>query len=204
MRADSEFWLQGWYLDDVTVYSCDPVLPSAARGVSVTGSVGGARVAWTAPSYAGVSGISGYRVAATGLPTRTVPAGDRSAGYTGLAPRTPYSFTVRPLDAARDPGPATTVRAAGTRTWLDVARTGSSATRVTGRLLSAKGTALPGRRVAVQRQSADGTWSTLTRVTTSSTGRIGTTVAGRSRSPYRLVFGGAVGFIGCTSPTHRL
>ena len=103
LRGDSEFWLQGWYLDDVTVYSCDPVLPSAARGVSVTGSVGGARVAWTAPSYAGVSGISGYRVAATGLPTRTVPAGDRSAGYTGLAPRTPYSFTVRPLDAARRP-----------------------------------------------------------------------------------------------------
>ncbi len=203
LRGDSDFWLQGWYLDDVEVYSCDPVLPSAARAVSVTGSVGGARVAWTAPSYAG-TGISGYRVAASGQPLRTVPAHDRSARYTGLAPRTPYSFTVRPLNAAGDPGPATTVRAAGTRSWVDVARTGSRATRVTGRLLTAERTALPRRRVAVQRQAADGTWSTLTRVTTSATGRVGVTLAGRSRSGYRLVFGGAVGLVGCTSPPHRL
>ena len=204
LRGNSEGWIQGWYLDDVTVYSCDPVLPSAARGVSVTGSVGGARVAWSAPSYAGVSGVSGYRVAATGLPTRTVPAGDRSARYTGLAPDTSYSFTVRPLDAAGDGGPATTVRATGTRTWLDVAPAGSGTTAVSGRLLDARGTALPRRRVSVQRQATDGTWGTLSRVTTSSTGRLRVTVAGRSRSPYRLVFGGGVGFIGCTSAPHRL
>ena len=203
VRGDREFGVLGWYLDDVEVYSCDPVLPTAARAVTAASGIQSARLTWSAPSYV-AQGISGYRVARSGSAVTVLEAGARSATFEALQPGVAHTFTVTPLNPAGAAGPTTSVAALGTRFSYSVARTGTSSTRLSGRLLSSASKGLAGRPVVVQRQAADGTFRSLRTVTTSSTRTFGVTVAGRSTAAYRLVFRGADRLIGSRSGTRHL
>jgi len=84
----------------------DPPAAGAPTGVIVAGGSGVATVNWTAPSYAGTSPISGYRVrrfaasSLTVLSTTTVSAASRSFTATGLTNGTPYSFDVTSINAS--------------------------------------------------------------------------------------------------------
>ena len=162
-----------------------------------------ARLTWSAPSYV-AQGISGYRVARAGSAATVLEAGARSATFEALAPGVAHTFTVTPLNSTGAAGPTTSVTALGTRFSYSVARTGTSSTRLSGRLLSSASKGLAGRPVVVQRQGADGTFRSLRTVTTSSTGTFGVTVAGRSTAAYRLVFRGADRLIGSRSGTRHL
>ena len=111
----------------------------------------------------------------TGL-TNDLSANARSTQFTGLTPSASYTFTVRALNAEGATGAGASATATGTRfTGLTVARTGTSATKVSGRLLNTASTGLGGKIVQVQRRAANGTWSTVAKPKTDSSGHLAVT-----------------------------
>ena len=89
----------GWYIDDISVYSCGaPQVPGAPGNVSATGGTGSAGLTWTPPSSDGGAAISGYRITpfVNGVAqTATETNGQATAATVGnLAPATAYVFTV--------------------------------------------------------------------------------------------------------------
>ena len=143
-------------------------------------------------------------MARRGSAATVVDSAARAADFGALQPGVAHTFTVTPLNPAGAAGPTTSVTALGTRFSYAVGRTGTSATRLSGRLLSSAAKGLARRPVVVQQQTADGTFGTLRTVTTSSTGTFAVTVAGRSTAAYRLVFRGAEGLIGSRSGARHL
>ena len=205
VRGDASVSLEGWYLDDIEVYTCGAGLPSRPTGVSTSGGVGSASVSWSPPSFAGDDGVSGYRVTgSTGL-TRDVSSTTRSTTVQRTSPSTSYTFTVSALNAEHVAGPAALVTATGTKfSGLTLAKTGTSATKVSGRLLNIGSVGLGAKIVQVQRKAANGTWSTVAKPKTDSSGHLAVTVSGRSTMPYRLQFLGGPGLIGGSSGSKHL
>jgi bacillolysin len=203
LRGDSQYSIEGWYLDDIEIFTCGADLPNKPTGVTSTGDERSATVEWTPPAYAG-NGISGYRVTGPGGTTRDLPSGARSTTFTGLKPGTSYTFTVRALNQQSHGGAGTSTTVSGTRfTGPTVARTGTSKTKVTGRLLKGSAGVL-GKLVQVQRKKSNGTWSTVATPKTNSAGRLSATLSGRSKASYRLVFPGGTSLLGRTSSAKHL
>jgi hypothetical protein len=200
--GDDMYSIEGWYLDDITIYTCGEELPNKPTGVTATGGLGTAKVSWTAPAWGG-DGISGYRVTGTGGLSQDLPASARSATFPGLTPGSNYTFTVRALNQEAAGGATASTTVSGTRfSGPTVARTGTTQTKVSGTLLKGA-TGVAGQVVQVQRQSA-GTWSTVAKPKTDSKGHLAATLSGRSTAPYRLLFPGATGLLGRTSGSKHL
>lgn len=200
--GDGEFMVEGWYLDDIEIYTCGEELPNRPAHVTASGGLRSATLAWTAPRYRG-DGIGGYRVSGPGGVTRDLTATATSTRFTGLTPGKSYTFAVRGLNTEEARGAAASVALSGTRfTGPTVARTGSSKTKVTGRLIRGSH-GVRGKVVQIQRKT-HGTWVRVARRTTDSTGHLTAKLRGRSKARYRLVFSGATGLLGRASSSRHL
>jgi Zn-dependent metalloprotease len=105
---DPSFSHYGWYLDDITIYTCPSVLPSAPRNLTGTPGKGKVKLSWQRPAHVGI-GLSGYRVGRVGGPAMTVGRTVKSVVFKGLGKRV-HTFKVRALNRDGDAGPAATVR----------------------------------------------------------------------------------------------
>jgi bacillolysin len=201
--GDEAYSIEGWYLDDIEIYTCGEELTNKPAHVTASGGLRSATLSWSAPRYQG-DGLTGYRVTGPGGVTRDLPATARSTTFTRLTAGKSYTLAVRGLNAEAARGAAATVSLSGTRfTGPTVARTGASRTKVTGRLIRGSH-GVRGKVVQIQRKRADGAWVRVARRTTDSTGHLTTKLSGRSKARYRLVFSGAPGLLGSTSGSRRL
>ncbi len=201
--GDEDYAIEGWYLDDIEIYTCGEELPNKPAHVTASGGLGSATLSWAAPRYPG-DGLTGYRVTGPGGVTRDLPATARSTTFTALAPGKNHAFTVRGLNLEHAGGTAASVTLSGTRLagpW--VAKAKKSTTLVSTRLF--KGShGLRGKVVRIQHKQHNGTWSTVARRITDSTGRLSARLSGHSTAPYRMVFPGAAGLLGSASGSKHL
>jgi hypothetical protein len=167
-----------WWLDDVTVYTCDGVAPSPVKTFAVTpAATDTATVSWTAPEWAGTSGLRDYSVdvspAVAGFPTVGVTG--TSVPVAGLDPAQSYTFTVTAHAVDGTAGTASTASVLRTQTSF----TRSPATLVYGQRVGLSGTVtqvgtgtrLGGVTVLVQGRPYGGSsWYTMATVRSVSTG----------------------------------
>jgi Zn-dependent metalloprotease len=118
----------GWWLDDVQIYTCDGAAPSPVTTFAVTPAATTtprtptttATVSWTAPEYAGASGVRDYTVSVTpavaDFPATQV--GGTSVTVNGLSPATAYTFTVTANATDGTTGTAATVQVLPSTTTL--------------------------------------------------------------------------------------
>ena len=199
--------LVGWFLDDISVYTCPSVLPTAPRNLVARGGLGEVTVAWQPPAKAG-TGITGYRITRSDGLVRRVPASARRSRFAARPGRS-YTFTVRALNKAGSAGTTSRATATATTTRLrasDQRVRSGDAVRLSGALVRAGSSrGLIGRVVALQRR-APGTarWVTFSRARTGSGGSYTRALAPFRTFDYRATFGGADGFIGDRSRTVRV
>lgn len=198
----------GWWLDDIQIYSCPSVLPSAPRAVTARGIIGGATLAWAAPSRSG-TGLSGYRVTSSDGAVRSLPATATSTTFKGLPAGQAFSFTVAAVNTEGQTGPGRSVRVLPTTLTMGVPKTTvrrSAQFHIHGRLVRAgTSTGLARRLVVLQRRRAGTrTWSRVVGARTGTDGTVGYTVSQLHSSDYRLTFTNATGLIGSRSGTVRV
>jgi bacillolysin len=205
MRSDNQYGFIGWYLDDIRIYTCDPVppppppVPSAPTAVSVTGFVDGVTIRWSPPS-SNAELVTGYSLGGWGGSVN-LPATARSYVLRGI-PRWMMRFQVN--IAAMTPDSASpwvrvdvrraVISLAGKRTGIQVAFKGK-ATRW-------HSTALAGQPVKLQRFSA-GRWRTVTTLKTRRDGTYAITIRRAARANYRVLFAGTTNVVGSVSSSLR-
>lgn len=199
MRSDNQYAYLGWYLDDITIYTCDPGpppgAPASARGV---GGVGTAQLSWSAPSVNAAS-VTGYRITASNGAIVRTGAGARTATVTGLG-STGYGFEVRATGAYGYLSAPFRVTLAGTAASLKAKRSGGTV-KLRG-VLTRSGAAFAGRTVVLERKSG-GAWVRVAVVQTTSSGAFARKVKRRTAATYRARFVGGAGVMGSVSPQRR-
>jgi hypothetical protein len=172
-----------WWLDDVRIYTCDGAAPSPVKSFTATPTTPQpptgpttATVTWTAPEFAGTSGVRDYTVAVTpavsGFPQTGVTG--TSVPVTELDPAKAYTFTVTANATDGTPGTASTVEVVPPTTTL--ART--PAAPVYGQRVTLSGTVSGGTKplggvpVLVEaRPKGTSAWTALATTRSGSTGR---------------------------------
>jgi Zn-dependent metalloprotease len=92
----------GWYLDDIQIYTCRPVVPPGAvatlhRSISGTVTHPSVTLGWTPPADLG-EGLTGYQVGRTGWShPKSLSVDTQSFTFKGLRSTKRYRFWVRPL-----------------------------------------------------------------------------------------------------------
>ncbi len=203
--GDNSDSLIGWWLDDITVYTCDSPLPSTPSAPSAPtvprarGKLGKAVVTWQAPSSnAGL--VTGFRVSTAGKSV-TVAASARRAVVKGLKQGRTYTFTIEPLAAGGLTGAVAQATAKATKVTLK-ASVANGKTKLSGQLLrGGKGLKNKALKVLARKK---GTWVKVGSVTTGKGGSYALKLAGVSSRPYRVVFRGALGLMGSQSPKRGL
>ena len=209
MNTDSSVTYIGWYVDDITVYTCDSVVAppppppppatSAATAVKVKGGLRKATVSWQPPTTSpGL--VTGYRVA-TGDTGKTVAGSERQATLGALTPGKSYVFTVTPVLTGAVFGPSTSVTAKATKATLRVDKA-SGKTVLSGKLSAGK-TGLKAKilKVLVEKKAK---WVKLGKVKTGKGGKFTLRLSGTSPRTFRVRFAGALGLMGVESPKRRL
>jgi hypothetical protein len=208
MRSDSSVGLIGWYLDDITIFTCDPVL-TGVRDLRVNGVLGGMLVTWSPPAT-NPGAVATYTVLVQpcGI-VRTVSAPATTVSVK-IKPRlcgSRYEVQVMPLDASgRSPTgplelvPQSTVSWLGMPVAVKATRHGAYVT-FAGALRTFE-RRLRGQTVALQRRSPSG-WKTITTMRTKRLGRFATTVRHRKRAYYRVAFFGGPGLVGDATTPRR-
>ena len=101
-----DFDYEGWFLDDVAVYSCAAVAsaPGTPTAVTASGGVGAATVSWTAPALDNGAAITSYRITPQ-LGGALLPPVDTTTTTTPISISVPaltagsYSFTVAAINS---------------------------------------------------------------------------------------------------------
>lgn len=209
MRSDDEIGAIGWYLDDITVYTCDgstlppppppPAAPSAPQAVVARGGLDAMTVSWAAPAV-NAAGVTAYRVSLGGVDVATVPGSATSVTLGSLPSAPAFAVTVWALGP---PGSA----AAGASVTVPRGYASARARRHGARLavsgsVAAGGAPVGGALVQLQRQTRSG-WLTVRTATARSDGHFVTTVRRRHAASYRVVFPGSAGAVGTASAPHR-
>lgn len=202
MRSDSAVGFIGWFLDDIAVYTCDRVVPSAVRGLRVLGALNGMTVQWSPPAV-NVGAVTGYRigVATCGI-SRTLPATATSVklAVSGSRCGATFDVSVSALGYGGEPSAPVRSRALLARATLQASRSGAHLT-----FKGALGTSLgqlPGHYVRIQRQRATG-WVTIKTVKSGTRGKFTVKIRHRKRAYYRTAYFGGLGLVGGTSARHR-
>ena len=108
LGSDNSFAYPGWFIDDLSVYTC-AVLPSAPSNVVAASRDAAAALSWTAPNDDGGSAIRSYTITPyiNGVAQTPVSTGTNATSFkvTGLANGTSYTFTVAAQNGAGT-GPA--------------------------------------------------------------------------------------------------
>lgn len=206
--AGHDYSLIGWYLDDITIYTCDPVMGRVAD-LRVTGFVGGMHVSWSAPAV-NPDAVATYTVVVQPCGTvLTVPASTTSVDLK-IRPATcgsRYEVTVYPRDALgrgpTGPSPDLSPRVVA---WLGMLalhpkRHGARVT-FKGGLFTSEGRHPVGVTVLLQRKTSTG-WVTIRTLRTKLYGRYVTTIRDRKRAYYRVVYAGGPGVVGKATRRYR-
>lgn len=192
----------GWWLDDITVYTCDvptPPRPSSATAPKAKGALGKAVVSWQAPTT-NPGSVTGYRVSTAGKSV-TVGASARKAVVKGLKQGKNYTFSIQALASGGFAATAVKATAKGTAVTLKVS-VANGKTKLAGKLLQgSKG--LKGKALKVLTRK-NGRWVKLTSVTSGTGGSYSLKVNSLSTRPYRVLFAGALGLMGSQSPKRHL
>lgn len=219
LSTDSSIGYLGWYLDDIRVYTCDPApsptptvtptpapQPSRPTQVSGRGHRGaGAKsplavdIGWRAPATA-PEAVTGYRISASGLPTRTVGPGRRGVRYGGLVQGQTYRFAVQALGADGYASAKSFRRVLGSRLSFGVKRVGNQV-RMHGRVWRGD-VGYPRRLVYLDYRSASG-WRNITSVRAGTDGRFHLAIGRKRIFTYRIRFWGGPGVSGSYSPHRR-
>jgi hypothetical protein len=226
MRTDGSVAYVGWWLDDISIYTCDggtiatppstptptptppstqtpgpgsSTGPSAPTGLTVTGGLGKAVVRWSEPST-NPGSVTGYQVS-IGDVSKTVTAADRSATFTGLVAGQDYGFKVVAFGAAGFLSPAASVAVRGTVTTLKVTKAAGK-TKLTG-LLKAGQQGLTGKKVKVLALKG-GKWVGVAKTKSGKGGKFAVSLPSTNKRKYRVVFAGASGLMGSLSPKRHL
>lgn len=103
LGSDNSFAFPGWYIDDLSVYTC-AVAPAAPSNVSAAPGDAAAALTWNAPADNGGSAIRSYSVTPfiNGVAQTPLSTGSASTSFkvTGLANGTTYTFTVAAQNGA--------------------------------------------------------------------------------------------------------
>lgn len=151
-------------MDDVALYNCAKILPTAPGSVMARSHLGGATVTWAAAGTNGGAPIAQYAVFAddladAGAPVyKLVPASARSTSFEGLNGEHSYIFGVRALTTLGDSSLTAEHALAGTnlnQAFAEPALSIGKATTVSGRLTDLAGTGLAGQTVTLLRRRAD-------------------------------------------------
>ena len=211
LATDNSVAFLGWYVDDITVYTCDLTppptptpppstgKPSRPSYVLVQGRVDGFTISWLAPQV-NPEAVTGYLVQGWGG-TRTVSASTRSVTVRGL-PRSLVDFYLLLQAKASTPDlPAVVVHVRRVRLSFAGTRKGSKVV-FSGKAVRWHGTPLLGRSIQLQRYGAGG-WKTIKYLHTRSYGVFSTSVTARKRARYRMLFIGGANVVGGFSAVVR-
>ena len=206
VKGDASIGYNGWFLDDISVYTCPPV-PAAPRNLVARGGLGEVRVTWRPPARAGRV-VAGYRITSSDGSVRRVPASARRSTFAARPGRS-YRFRVRAVNHVGIAGKISraTATATTTRLWASDRRVRSGdLVRLSGALLRAgTSSGLTGKVVALQRRTpGTARWATFSRARTGSGGSYAKQLRPSRTFDYRATFGGANGFIGDRSRTVRI
>ncbi|MGO4257502.1 M4 family metallopeptidase [Marmoricola sp. RAF53] len=194
MRSDSIDGQIGWFLDDITVNTCDTVLRTPT-GISVTGALNAVTVRWNGTGQQ----VSGFRLRVAGSArTWTVPASARSALLSGLVAPT---SSVRVYLQAVNPGmsgSAETSKSINRGLITIVGRRVGSKVLLKGTVKAAGVTPVRGAAVRVERRSG-ARWILVKTVRTGAGGVWNATVVRRSKAVYRATYVGAPSLVGTSS-----
>lgn len=207
MRSDNSFGFIGWYVDDITIYTCDPV-PSAPRAVS-SGATGAASasqplaqyVAWQAPAVNPAS-VTGYHVYLDGVLARTTSASTLQVIFRNLAQTRRHTMTVRAMgpDGYQSAGVSTTTLPSSVS--LSITRSGAKVT-LHG-VLRRAGSPYGGHRVWIERKTRTG-WLFVGSppMARRPKGTYTITLTRKAAATYRVRFAGSFGVTGSFSPLRR-
>lgn len=209
LASDPEFALDGWILDNVTLYACGGATPSEARSVSSVGDAGKATVKWTAPLWPGTGGLTKYKVTVTWSSSSktldNISPTATSKLVTGLSSGVTYTFKLTPYSST-GAGPSVSKKLIGTKVTATASptsiRSGSSS-KISGKAYRADtGSGYSGWTVKLQgRKKGSTTWSTITSKTTGSGGAYYFTVKPTSTWEYRVMHtSGNTTYMGAFSP----
>jgi hypothetical protein len=205
--AGYDLSLIGWYLDDISIYTCDPnpvaTSPSAVRALAATGSLRGMTISWQPPA-ANAAGVREYQIAVSPCSVRTtVPASTTSLALVtdrnscgGLLQVSVWAIGP---PGQGSPMASITVQVGGVS--VSAKRSGSRLA-FKGAVSTSDRHPVAGGLVAIQRKSPAG-WVTVRTVRTQSTGRFSTTYRHRKHASYRAAFLGGPGLIGSASSSRR-
>ncbi|HET6166829.1 MAG TPA: M4 family metallopeptidase [Marmoricola sp.] len=201
MRTDDQYGFLGWYVDDVTVYTCDgpsgpPSAPSAPRSVRVVGGVNTMTVSWQPPA-ADLLQLNHYVVA--------TPAGRVNVARTATSVTVPVTATVSKFQvsvtAASNLG-NTTSALVTVRKVAPSLRTTRIGARVRFKGAVVAGAPVVGGVVRIQRRTSSG-WTTVKTTTTRSDGTYVAKVRHRTKASYRALFMGTTNVVGTASVVRR-
>lgn len=199
------YGLRGWFLDDVTVYTCDVTAPSAVRGIEAKGGSGSATIHWKAPKY-GAALVTGYLVEPSAGAPFTVT--ERSAQVGGVPIERSVTVSVTPQTAG-DPGTSKSIEIRGTKATISVKKGSGSHkhdTIVSGSLRVAKGSKWAdfGKQKVTLYRVNGMTDKKLDSTKTSKKGSYSFTVEGTKKTDYLVFFGGGDDAFGTSSPRRSL
>lgn len=172
----------------------DGPAPTAPTSVGVTGGLGRATVRWQEPRWAGVGGVTKYRIGVSpgDKIIDNIPPSDRSHLVTGLPPGVTHTFTLR---AYSQDGAGATVskRLVGVKvssTLSPTTLTYGSQVKFSGKIYRADtGQGTSGWSVKLQwRKKGTTAWQTLSSGTTGSEGAYSFTVKPSSNGDYRAIY----------------
>jgi bacillolysin len=216
LEGDSMYSLYGWWIDDVGLYACDtaavpaaaPVAPSAPTTIKVNAGASSAVVSWGAPSDAGSTPVTSYRVTRSDGQVTTLPSTSRSTTLTGFNTTAARTVTVTAINAEALVGSPATVSINPTVTSVT-----SSSTKVTkGRAFTVTGkvvrrgstSVVSGMPLTLQRHLYGKPWSNLSTGTSGSHGTKAWSVKQSARTSYRVIAKGVTTWFGSTSSTRTV
>lgn len=177
-------------------------VPTAPATVVASGGTDGtASVSWTAASPNG-SDVTSYTVTASpGGATKTVTAASRSTAFSGLTDGTPYTFTVKAVNAVgtgagRTSDPVTPRASTGLSLSATSQIVSGGTTTLRGVLSKLDSTRLVGQQIRIYAKPAGASSFTLVRyLTTGSDGSYVTTFKPTKNTTYVAVFPGTSGLM---------
>jgi Zn-dependent metalloprotease len=205
-----DFSLIGWYLDDIEIYTCDPLPPpppppapaSAPRSMKVYGGVNAVTITWSPPA-SNLAQLDHYLVEVEST-ARVVPATSTSL-YVPVVTHYLSGLVPRVAAVSKDGtvvwGPSVTVP--HPRPTLKARRAGAKLT-FKGRLATGSYLEVPivDAVIKVQRRTSSG-WVNVKSARTGSDGKFVIRIKHRKRAKYRAVSVGRLWLIGHVSAAHR-
>jgi len=195
-----DFSMIGWYLDDIQVYTCDPI-PAPVTSLSNTGVAQGSRwspvlqrIAWRAPTVNSAAVVA-YRIWVNNVYVKTVDPDIRSVQLKLDTTRL-NTIRVRAAGYGSIQSLPEETKTVPSRLSMTLARTGSTLTFHGA--LRKNSIAFGNQKLWIQTKSGS-LWVTIKSAITTSSGAYTATLKGAVVAPYRVRFAGAPGVTGTLS-----